>query len=101
MSRGQMKYPAFLAVFTASAVLLCGVGPRAEAQSDHAFTHRVISVYDEAIRLNPEDAFAIYNRAKAYLELGDKVRAIADFKRASDLGIHGAQVYLRELGVTP
>jgi tetratricopeptide (TPR) repeat protein len=38
--------------------------------------------YDEAIRLDPENAHAFNNRGIIRLELGDPGRAIADFDRA-------------------
>ena len=42
---------------------------------------RAIEDYDEAIRLNPEDAVAYYNRGLAYKELGKKAEAIDDFEK--------------------
>lgn len=86
---------------TAAGMLLC-IGPlQVKAGSeDLTFSNRVVAPYDEAIRLNPDDAFALYNRAKAFLELGDKVRAIADFRRALELGVYGAIEDLHELGIT-
>lgn len=44
-----------------------------------------IEDYTEAIRLNPGFADAYYNRALAYLELKDKIKAIADFQKAAEL----------------
>ena len=37
-----------------------------------------ITEFDEAIRLNPEDALAYYNRANAYHNLGEYQSAIED-----------------------
>ena len=38
-----------------------------------------IAKYDEAIRLNPQDALAYYNRGNAYEDLGQTQRAIQDY----------------------
>jgi len=43
---------------------------------------RAIEDYDEAIRLNPQDAEAYYNRGTAYLDLGQFERAIQDLDEA-------------------
>ena len=46
-------------------------------------THaRAIADHTEAIRLDPKDAFAYYNRAKSHMDAGDFDRAIADFTEA-------------------
>lgn len=44
-----------------------------------------IACFDEAIRLNPNDAAAYFNRGLAYLKKGDEDKAAADFKRAKEL----------------
>src|SRR6185503_11366801 len=41
-----------------------------------------IQDFDEAIRLNPNDAIAIYNRGNSYRDNGDDSRAIQDFTAA-------------------
>jgi len=86
----------------AATVVLClSTPPIAQTSKEDgaAFSTRTIGRYDEAIRLNPNDAFAFYNRALIYRELGNNDRAIADFKRALDLGIFGARQHLDGLGV--
>ena len=42
--------------------------------------------YDEAIRLNPQFAFANYMRALAYRSLGEQELADRDFQKAKELG---------------
>ena len=42
--------------------------------------------YDEALRLNPEDADAYINRGIAYGDLGKSIEAERDFAKAKELG---------------
>lgn len=77
-----------------------GSPPQASNTRD-TVTDAIISYYDFAIRLNPDDAFAVYNRGLVYREVGDIERAASDLKRAYELGIHGAGEILRELGIDP
>jgi tetratricopeptide (TPR) repeat protein len=44
-----------------------------------------IADYDQAIRLNPNDAAAYLGRGGTRYLLGDKQGAIADFQKAADL----------------
>ncbi len=44
-----------------------------------------IADHDQAIRLNPDDAAAYYNRRFAHKEKGDLDKAEADLKRAMEL----------------
>jgi tetratricopeptide (TPR) repeat protein len=44
-----------------------------------------IECYSEAIRLNPEFAEALFNRAVDYERIGDWARAIADYRRYTEL----------------
>src|SRR5215469_10046479 len=41
-----------------------------------------IADYNEAIRINPDDADAFYRRGNAWREMGDNARAIADYDEA-------------------
>ena len=43
---------------------------------------RAIADYTQAIRLNPDDAYAYYSRGKAYHWKDDYDRAIADYEQA-------------------
>ena len=45
-------------------------------------THRAITEYGEAIRLDPKDPTAYFNRGLAYDRLGDRPRAISDYSEA-------------------
>jgi len=44
-----------------------------------------IACFDEAIRLNPDDADAYYVRSLVYQKKGAEDKAAADFKRAKEL----------------
>ncbi len=48
--------------------------------------------YDQAVRLAPEDAEPLMARARFLLKLGERKEAIADLKRALDLGAHPDEV---------
>jgi tetratricopeptide (TPR) repeat protein len=52
------------------------------AQSGTGSPDQAIATYTEAIRLDPNDADAYYNRGNAYGNKGDMDRAIADFDQA-------------------
>jgi tetratricopeptide (TPR) repeat protein len=41
--------------------------------------------FTEAIRLNPDNAYAYFNRGKSRSELRDKQGAIADFQKAANI----------------
>jgi Flp pilus assembly protein TadD len=47
---------------------------------------QAIQDYDEAIRLNPQDAEAYYVRGLIYGELGKSDEAARDFAKAKELG---------------
>ena len=55
---------------------------------------RAIQDYDEAIRLNPQDAEAYNNRGFAYFSLGQHQRAIQDLDEAIRLNPQYAMAYL-------
>ena len=48
---------------------------------------RAIQDYDEAIRLDPQDALAYAGRAAAYEDLGQQELADRDFAKAKELGV--------------
>ena len=48
---------------------------------------RAIQDYDEAIRLNPQNAKAYYNRGSAYGRIGKSIEAERDFAKAKELAI--------------
>jgi len=52
-----------------------------------------IEDYDEAIRLNPNDAEAYFNRGNAYYSLNKKKRAIEDYVKAISLNSQFADAY--------
>jgi tetratricopeptide (TPR) repeat protein len=54
---------------------------------------RAIQDYDQAIRLNPQDADAFHNRGAEYARKGQHDRAIKDFDQAIRLNPHHADVF--------
>jgi len=52
-----------------------------------------ITKFDEAIRLNPKDSLAYYNRANAHRNLGDYYLAIQDYDQVLDLNPRDALAY--------
>ena len=52
---------------------------------------KAISVYNTAVRLNPNYALAYNNRGIAYLAQGKNDQAQADFAKARQLGYTGSQ----------
>jgi tetratricopeptide (TPR) repeat protein len=54
---------------------------------------RAIQDYDQAIRLNPRSATAIYNRALTYRRIGDYDPAISDYDRVLQLTPNDADSY--------
>ena len=63
--------------------------------SDRGQQDLAIFEYDEAIRLNPEDANSYVLRGNSYSELGRHERGIDDFDRAIELDSGKAEVYRR------
>jgi lipoprotein NlpI/predicted aspartyl protease len=55
---------------------------------------KAIADFDEAIRLNPQDALTYGNRGYAWYRKGDNDRAIADYSEAIRLNPLGADYYL-------
>jgi tetratricopeptide (TPR) repeat protein len=53
-----------------------------------------IQYYSEAIRLDPEDAFAHFNRGHAHAELGDQAASIKDYDEAIRLSPEDADAYI-------
>ena len=64
---------------------------RGGAYYDLGQYERAIQDYNEAIRLDPKDADAYYNRGIAYGKLGRSVEAERDIAKAEEIGI-GAQL---------
>ena len=59
---------------------------------------KAIADYTEAIRLNPKDAKAYYNRGLVYVKKGDHDKAIADFTEAILLNPKDAEAYYNRGG---
>ncbi len=55
---------------------------RGAAHSALGQPQRAIEDYDEALRIDPQDAKAYYNRGTVYVDLGQSQRAIEDFDEA-------------------
>ena len=85
-----------------SAMVACGGGSSSLADeafnrgvdySDQGDYENAIEAYDEAIRLDPQDAYAYNNRGNAYKYLGKYERAIQDFDEAIRLAPDDADAY--------
>jgi tetratricopeptide (TPR) repeat protein len=50
----------------------------------------VVTAYQQAVRLNPDDAMAHYNLGSAYLKLGDKKTALAEYRLLKTLDVNQA-----------
>jgi tetratricopeptide (TPR) repeat protein len=66
---------------------------RGDTYRDAKDYDKAISDYNEAIRLNPNDASAYYNRALAYYYKNDYDKAISDYSEAIRLNPNSAQAY--------
>lgn len=60
--------------------------------------NKAILDFDEAIRLNPEYAYAFYSRGVCKLRLNQKVNALKDLQSAADLGAEEANELIKEVG---
>ena len=61
---------------------------RGVAYADEGDLNRAITDFNEAIRLDPEDAYAFNNRGNASYKKGEYDRAIADYEAALMLDPH-------------
>ncbi len=61
--------------------------------ADKGDYQKAVEFYNEAIRLNPQDAMAYNNRGWAYNELGQHERALRDFDEAIRLSPDDANAY--------
>jgi tetratricopeptide (TPR) repeat protein len=64
---------------------------------------QAIADYNQAIRLDPKDPRPYYNRGGAYLNQGDRKRAVEDYRKALKLypQFEPAKERLEELGEKP
>jgi len=62
-------------------------------ESRQAEDQMAIRGYDEAIRINPKDAVAYFNRGNTYHSLNNKRRAIEDYDQAIYLNPRDAVAY--------
>jgi tetratricopeptide (TPR) repeat protein len=51
-----------------------------------------------ALQKEPQNGLYYYGRGRVYLLWGDKEKAMADFRKASDLGNEDAIAYLEYIG---
>lgn len=63
-------------------------------QGKYSNPNQAISYFSEALRLDPNDAFAYYNRGLAYVALGQHQLAIADYDQALRLEPDYAPTYV-------
>ena len=91
-----MKRQLILGLSIVLAASLGGCGPTTEEKVQNLFQSasdwynkgdydQAIKDYSEAIKLDPGDADAWYNRGVAYKELGNEAKAKADFLKAEEL----------------
>ena len=67
---------------------------RGVAHSHSGEYEKAISDYNEAIRINPEDALAYYNRGLIYDNSGEYEKAISDYNEAIRINPEYADAYL-------
>lgn len=58
---------------------------------------RAVEAINRAIEMKPHNGLYHYGRARVHLLSGEKEKALADFRRAADLGDEDAQAYLKNL----
>ena len=58
---------------------------RGNARYDLGDKQAAIQDYNQALKINPNNADAYYNRGNAYATLGDKFQAISDFQQAAKI----------------
>jgi len=56
---------------------------------------RALAAINRAIEMRPRNGLYYYGRARVYLLSGEKANAMADFRRAADLGDEDARIYLK------
>lgn len=66
-----------------------------EGEGDYG---KAIADFNEAIRLNPQDAVALNNRGNVWVRKGDADRAIADYSEAIRLDPQNAMAYMNRGG---
>lgn len=54
-----------------------------------------LAAINRAIEMSPQNGLYYYGRARVYLLSGEKEKALADFRKAADLGDEDAQNYLK------
>jgi len=56
---------------------------------------RALAAINRAIEMRPRNGLYYYGRARVYLLSGEKENAMADFRKAADLGDEDARIYLK------
>jgi tetratricopeptide (TPR) repeat protein len=59
---------------------------------------KAIALLDKALSMEPQNGLFIYGRGRVHLLAGDKVKAMADFRKAAELDDEDAQAYLKWIG---
>ena len=94
-----MKISGFILPLIIALVLVgCGNSPvdhqaAGNQLSNEGRWEEAVTEYDEAIRLNPRDSLAYYNRAGAYRNLGEYQMAIQDYEQVLGLNPRDALAY--------
>jgi Tfp pilus assembly protein PilF len=56
-----------------------------------------VAAINRAIEMTPRNGLYYYGRARVYLLSGEKVKSMADFRTAADLGDEDARIYLKSV----
>ena len=99
----RIKFSILMAILPMLILVLVGCGGLSEAEKrvnagvelgQEGRLEEAITEFDEAIRLNPQDADAYYNRGNTYDDLGQHQRAIQEFDEALRLDPQFAEIYV-------
>ena len=102
MRQGYIVVLLIFVVLVGAIIIACGNATEDTAEwhfnqgnklAEQGRYEQAIEDYDQAIRLNPEDADAYYNRGIVYYELGQLERAIEDYDEAIRLNPEYTKAY--------
>ncbi len=95
--RAAKKFPEAIAAFTKA----IGLNPTSAAYDNRAIAYRQANDlanarkdYDQALRIDPRNSTALYNRSLLLRQMGDQAGADADIRASADLGFARAKEVL-------